>query len=514
MEEEPDSESKQEAERKSPSIKPNITLRHNVHPHWKHLHFAHSQQIRLKIAIRAYETEFDIACYGPESITQAAIVPWKQDTAVYLHLPRKAVILRVQEPGEETKSLVIFFGEDAIDARKFREICEEMRTLESFAIENWYQHLMEMWEGAPQGTVTIQNVFDQTQHEFRIQNNIGLEALRMGYVVEKVKWDFRKKSGLSITEVQDIFLKRTEIAVVTSSKTDSFRDLELRVHRKWTADIGFPGSRLKLLQRPVASALFHGPDLLRAHLEVASRYNNAAQAYARLYSNTALVVLDVAYQDAGASTVMLTAKHGRCSARLVRTPGTARSGLIALDKPVRNMLGREWCGRIGTAASQSNKSYEDVLQNLVEDFMLSLNIYSSEGDMLLLFRLGITSRIYVDGNLITVTGLTLSQESVTAVVKEWLEPIITLANGQLTALDEVVPGHQLHLVRRQVLMTGYWTVLPCIARVCRAALCDRFGYGVIVMMDSIAHDSAMAAVTGALVSMTTDHNGGWRLSDD
>jgi hypothetical protein len=485
-------------------------LHHNVRPQWQHLPFEKPEQISLKIAINAHENESDIVYYAPQSDSQNHTSPWTRDTAVYLGLPHRAAVATRTEV-DDLKTHLMLFGADMEDALKHKERYQSLQYLgEDSSTANWYYSLMGMWGRSSETTLLIKNPFDKSQHEFHVPSVMDLEAHRMRNLLEMIKDDFKKKSGLSMPEVQDIFLKRTKIMIISccptaDTTTDKVtRDFEQSVHRKWVEQMQFPMENVRFLNRAEACARYHGANQLRAQLALASKSDNPAQFFTNNFHRTAIVVLDVDACYTGVCTTLVEAQHARCSVKA----NSARSvnsdqGRIGLKKPVRDMLERVHGRVISAAAAESNKTYEEVLRGLVDDFGMALDFFEAKSsDLVLLFREGISLTA-------VARQVVVSRADVEAVVKGWLVPIVALAKEQLLALERAFVACGRQNIRLQVLMTGFWTQSPCITTVFAAALrSEGLPPTVPIMLDTSIDNSASAAL-GALWSMTTNSDGCW-----
>ncbi|EXJ59708.1 hypothetical protein A1O7_03854 [Cladophialophora yegresii CBS 114405] len=493
-----------QSETPSTRARPSIVLHHNVHPQWKHLPFETPEHISLRIAINAHENESDIVYYAPQSANGKHLPPWTLDTALSLKVPHRAVIATRTEV-DDLKTHLMLFGADMDEALKHKERYQSLELLgeKSSSTADWYLSLTKIWGRNSTPALLIKNPFDKSQHEFSVPTVMDLEAQRVRNLLEMIKNDFKRKSGLSMSEVQDIFFKRTKIMIVTCCPTgDSHkatRDFEESLHGKWISQIGFPRHHVRCLDRANACARYHGATQLRAQLASASKTDNPAQSFATNFGRTAVAVVDVDACFAGVCTALVKAQDGRCSAKASNKSVNSLQGRIGLKKPVRDMLDRVHGQVIRAAASESSRTYEEVLRGLVDEFGIALDLLEPESShMALLFRERIS---------LTASGareLLLSRASVEAVVREWLAPIVGLAKEQLVPL---VRGVQ-H-TRLQVLMTGFWTQSPCIVDVFTAALrSEGLPHAVSIMVDQTMDNSASATV-GALWAMTADRDGCW-----
>ncbi|KIW69611.1 hypothetical protein PV04_05480 [Phialophora macrospora] len=498
------------------SARPSIVLHHNVRPQWQHLPFEKPEQISLKVAINAHENESDIIYYAPQSATQNQTPPWMRDTAVYLQMPhRAAVATRTEVDGLKTH--LMLFGVDMEDALKHKARYQSLKVLgEDSSTVDWYFSLMGMWGRNSEAMLLIKNPFDKSQHEFHVPTVMDLEAHRVRNLLEMIKDDFKKKSGLSVPEVQDIFFKRTKIMIVSCCPTantptdEATREFEQSVHHKWVEQIQFPKENVRFLNRAEACARYHGSNQLRAQLALASKTDNPAQYFAKNFHRTAIVVLDVDACFTGVNTTLVEAQHGRCSVKAGARSVNSDQGRIGLKKPARDMLERVHGRVIGAAASESHKTYEEVLGGMVDDFGMALDFFeANSNDMVLLFREGISLTTHQGCSTAVAREVVVSRADVEAVVKSWLVPVVALAKEQLLALDRAFVACGRQNIKLQVLMTGFWTQSPCIPRVFVAALrTEGLPPTVPVMVDRTIDNSASAAL-GGLWSMTTNSEGCW-----
>ena len=494
-----------------------LVLRHIVHAPWKTLPFAKPEQVHLKIAINAHETENDIVQYAPESATNNFLVPWKRGTDVLLYIPHEAVIVTTTDASSGDKKHLMLFGEDMEDAMYHEETYNAMKILVPEVFPNWYPTLVRLWGGALDGKISIQNIFTKVQEEFHIWSVLDLEAHRMRILVEHIKLDFMRKTGLSVHEVQDIFKKRTEItSVLTHCRNGVIRTFQLDLHVAWERSLGV-STRVRQVQRPVACALSHGAEILQRQLEGLSLHGlDPTEWYTRLCKSTAVVVVDVGYHHAGATTVLLTAKGGYWTSTLPTVPVSINNGRIDLHQPVREMLEREYGCPILVAATQSNKSYESVLDNLINDFVLCFNSPNIGVDMKLVYRDGVSLTLGEGDEAITITELHLTYDSVVATVRKWLEPIIELVEGEIAGLNNYrirwPPSRT--AVHRRILMTGYWTWSPCIIKAFKEGLSASLCEGVEVEVQGTHLDNSVAVAKGAFWSMTADDDNDWLMNKE
>ncbi|ETI29450.1 hypothetical protein G647_01903 [Cladophialophora carrionii CBS 160.54] len=503
-------------QRETPSTRPSIILHHIVHPQWKHLPFEKPGQISLKIAINAHENESDIVSYAPQSANGSHLPPWICDTVVCLQLPHRAAVVTRTEV-DDLKTHLMLFGTDMEDALKHKERYQSLDFLgEESSTVDWYFALTKTRGRNSEPTLLIRNPFDKSQHEFSIPTVMDLEAQRVRILLEMIKDDFKRKSSLSLAEVQDIFFKRTKILIVSccptgNSRTDkATRDFEENLHGKWIEQIQFPKQKVRFLNRAEACARYHGSTHLRAQLAWACKTDKPVQTFATNFHRTAIVVLDVDACFTGVCTTLVQAQDGRCSVKASNKSVNSVQGRIGLKKAVRDMLGRTHGQAISAAAFESNQAYDEVLRGLVDDFGMALDFFElNRSEMALLFREGISHTRSHGHNTAAARKIVLSRGSVEAVVREWLAPIVGLAREHLLGLERALAASKRQDTRLQVLMTGFWTQSPCIVKVFAAALrSEGLPHTTSIMVDTTM-DNSTSATLGALWSMTADHDGCW-----
>ncbi|OCT47480.1 hypothetical protein CLCR_03402 [Cladophialophora carrionii] len=502
--------------RETPSTKPSIILHHNVHPQWKHLPFEKPEQISLKIAINSHENESDIVSYAPQSADGSHLPPWISDTAVCLQLPHRAAVATRTEV-DDLKTHLMLFGTDMEDALKHKERYQSLEVLgEESSTVDWYFALTRIWGPNSEPTLLIRNPVDKSQHEFSVPTVMDLEAQRVRNLLEMIKNDFKRKSSLSLAEVQDIFSKRTKILIVSccptgNSRTDkATRDFEESLHGKWIEQIQFPKQNVRFLNRAEACARYHGSTHLRAQLAWASKTDKPVQPFARNINRTAIVVLDVDACFTGVCTTLVNTQDGRCSVKASSKSVNSVQGRIGLKKPVRDMLERAHGQAISAAAFESNHAYDEVLRGLVDDFGMALDFFElNRSEMALLFPEGISHTRSLGHDTAAACKVVLSRDSVEAVVREWLAPIVGLAREHLLGVERALAASKRQDTRLQVLMTGFWTQSPCILKVFAAALrSEGLPHTTSIMVDTTMDNSASATL-GALWSMTADLDGCW-----
>ncbi|KAJ9611468.1 hypothetical protein H2200_004652 [Cladophialophora chaetospira] len=245
-------EAKQEPQETQAS-KPSIVLHHKVHPSWQHLPFHNLEDIQLKIAINAHETNRDIVFFAAQSASLTRMAPWKRNMALCLDLPQEAVIVTKAGP-DRLKTHEMLLGQDMEDALKHKERYQHLAVIEQKMSRYWFAEIKAILGEESDKVLSIKNPFDKSQRDFKVAEPVDLEVCRMIHLLETIKEHFRRLSGLSIPEVHDIFLKRTEIKVVSCAVTDGELAFEHEVHSKWIEQMGVPMENVKRMPRAEACA--------------------------------------------------------------------------------------------------------------------------------------------------------------------------------------------------------------------------------------------------------------------
>ena len=488
-----------------------IVLHHNVYPPWTHLPFAEPQQIELKIAINAHERAFDIVHYLPQSVTASKIAPWRLRTRVELSFPHKAVIVTAKEAVNQQQIHVMLFGEDMEDALKHPQRYAAGEVLDHPTWTAWYESLKRLWNGSDRGVVLIKNVFDKIHQEFLIRNSQDLMTYQFRMVVEGVKLDFKKKSGLSMTEVQDIFAFRTQIAVVTThARSVEVKEFETHLHREWMRQMGVPENHVKFVERPHGSAFCHGTGYLRNMLDRASDLPKAGSAFAKGYEFRAHIVLDIDYAYAGATTVVLNAKDGLCAARLISNSTSINNGCLDLEQLCGKMLDCDFSGYMGWTAAESRMTLNDALQCWVEHVFLAIKFFDGIHELILPLPPAIVAAAQGADYPFLASQLRLTPGHILPIVDQWLTRIIELVRRQLTLLATAEANRQLQNVGIVIYMTGSWIQAPFLVDACTMRLRNE-GLGHIPVLRDNRNDWPLRAAAGALWMMTRDPRRNWSL---
>lgn len=467
---------------------------------WRQLPFSNPRQIHLKIVLVFNDRSPDNVCYCPESDAYSPLLVAQNDTGVCLTIPHEAAVATIRgETGREPKGILLF-GNDIKDAQEDQERYVDVQEFWSESSPNHFLRLMDLLGPESKSAVLIKNVFDKSEQNCIIQSCEELESRRTISVVETVKRDFMIKSGLSVAEVQDIFLNRTNIRIVLDTTDKLARGYDRNTYWQRLKGMGFPTERLTSIQRVEAWAFFLAANrpLLKWRMNTGRREPDSTALSAVGKSPMATLVVSNQGPYAGACIIESFPRYGWNGYRIISPPTESIEPRWDLKNDIRAMMETAYSEKIGETAPDSVTYLdESFAQALVTDFFKVFGEFTGAADV----KVPLSSQEYIkreDGFM--VTELLIKSGDVVSMVSRWLKIFMAVAKKHWDILYRMMAtGTVLLSAHRQIMMTGGLTRNNYIVHAFREALVAA-GIRVDVVWDPTIESSPCAA-QAALWSM-------------
>lgn len=495
-------QSEQEEESSTSESKTDIDSR------WKEI-LEEPEKIHLKFGIAVCTTKrCFIVYYAPEKPTDDCLVPWKRGTDVKLEVPCEAAIVTW---GSREMFGSLSFGEDA---DKVMMYVGGLKMTESECLDTslaaWWADVVKT--AGHSGELFVPERPTQARPTQLIQEHDDVNAERIRFLVQRLKKDFAKRSGLSLEVVADIFKRRTTIAVSCSPNSTVFNlcdDNKAHVALLDTAQCLNDSIIAWLPSR--CCAWLHGAEKIRKQFEACPPDTTPGIFCSQNHDGATLLVVDIGEESRSVSLIATRSTETQVKLESMWPARGEPQSFSQLTKLVKEYLETKhpYAELIRTAAQRSHVSLAKVVAGIVDGFERVKREYST-GNMYLPFPESVKIELHCGHRSSILTGLTLSEVEAKYLFDEWLRGIAKQASDQVSEFEiEVEIFDYRRLKLPYVVLTGCGSQPPYVREAFKALMLEEEVDVEIVVDDSA--DSSDNAAKGAFWSLTVDKDGWWKI---
>jgi hypothetical protein len=306
-------------------LSPN-TSKLSLVPDWQGFPFYEPDSISLRLAFVYSSAGLSVMQYSPSTLQPSPAAAPKSAKEQQVHqsqrilrsakaLPKRDQDLRLSEPEDDTRGgspahCEYSFSSKSSAVKTIKFECELfLGESENSAVTqdivlylSKEQNSNVIDAGSAYGTVTTiagvtpQTRFEQVQKaadsqcpfkvttaDFRsgavnkhvIRNANDLEALRLSMMLDRVKQDFKSRSGnWKDEQVDTIFSSRAKVVIVCATVKIEEKQIERQLHAEWTTRLGISAKKVKFISKAEATATCLGTQHLQERLEDAGTPDN------------------------------------------------------------------------------------------------------------------------------------------------------------------------------------------------------------------------------------------------